>query len=424
MKILNNKSWKIGVAVSGGVDSMTLLDLYVKAGQDIVVVNIEHGLRGEASLRDSEFVKNYCAEHSIECLAFSVNAKNEAKKKKQSLELAARHLRYQIFDKLLEEKKVDRIALAHHANDNMETILMRLFRGTGIKGITGISDRGPYIHPLISYTREDILNYAIENDIPYVVDETNAYNDFSRNYVRNKVVPVIKKKFGDIENSFTRLSENALEIEKYLESQIIKYHKKGDKYFLKGIFAYPRLIQKYSIQKTLYDMGGIQDIESRHYNYIMSLEKKPLNTTINLPYNIIAVRDSDGLVFCYQQDYSTYLSEFYPDKKYKYGGFIYSFVKGKKIVNGISFDLDKVPEGAVIRTRKTGDKFKRVNGKTKLLSDYLTDAKVSVLDKQKLLLLAKDSEIFAILGMETGEKVRIDESTKHIIHIIKEKDNL
>ena len=126
----------------------------------------------------------------------------------------------------------------------------------------------------------------------------------------------------------------------------------------------------------------------------------------------------------YQQDYTTYLSEFFADKKYKYGGFIYSFVKGRKIVNGISLDLVKVPEGAVIRTRKTGDKFKRVNGKTKLLSDYLTDAKISVLDKQKLLLLAKDNEVFAILGLETGEKVKIDESTKQIMHIIKEKDNL
>ncbi|HKL73452.1 MAG TPA: tRNA lysidine(34) synthetase TilS [Clostridia bacterium] len=424
MKISTNKNCKIGVAVSGGVDSMSLLDLYIKSGQDIAVINIEHGLRGEASLKDTEFVKNYCAEHGIECWAFSVNAKADAKSQKQSLELSARKLRYQIFDKLLEEKKVDKIALAHHANDNMETVLMRMFRGTGIKGIVGIVDRGNYIRPLIKYTREEIELYAQENNVPSVTDETNAINSYSRNYIRNKIVPVIKKKFGDVESSFTRLSENAKEIEQYLESQIVKYQKKGDKYFLKDIFSHPNLIQKYSIQKTLYDMGGMQDIENRHYNYIMSLSKKPLNTTINLPFNIIAVRDVNGLVLCYQQDYTTYLSEFFADKKYKYGGFIYSFVKGRKIVNGISLDLVKVPEGAVIRTRKTGDKFKRVNGKTKLLSDYLTDAKISVLDKQKLLLLAKDNEVFAILGLETGEKVKIDESTKQIMHIIKEKDNL
>lgn len=403
---------------------MTLLDCYLKAGQDVVVVNIEHGLRGENSIRDSQFVKNYCAEKGIECWAFSVNAKNEAKKNKQSVELSARKLRYQIFDRLIDEKKVDRIALAHHANDNMETVLMRLFRGTGIKGLIGISDRGHYIHPLINYTREEIAVYAKENNIPFVVDETNNQNDFTRNYVRNKLIPVIKKKFGEVENSFTRLSENAKEVEEYIYSNIIQYQKKGDKYILNDIFSAPKLIQKYSIQKTLYDMGGVQDVENRHYEYIISLEKKPLNTTINLPFNIIAVRGDSGLLFCYQEDYSTYLSQFFVDKKYKYGGYKYSFNKGKKIINGISFDLDKVPEGAVIRTRKIGDKFKRVNGKTKLLSDYLTDAKMSVLDKQKLLFLAKDSEIFAILGLETGEKVKIDESTKNIIHIIKEKEVL
>jgi tRNA(Ile)-lysidine synthase len=424
MKISINKNWKIGVAVSGGADSMALLDLYLKSGQDIVVINIEHGIRGESSVKDSEFVKNYCAERGIPCWAFSVKAKTESKEKKLSIELAARKLRYEVFDKLLSDKKVDRIALAHHANDNMETVLMRLFRGTGVKGIIGISDRGHYIHPLLSYTRQEIESYVKENDIPYVTDETNALNNFCRNYTRNKIIPVIRKKFGDVEGSFTRLSENAKEIEQYLESQIVKYQVKGDKFFLKDIFSHPRLIQKYSIQKIIYDMGGMQDIESRHYSYIMSLEKKPLNTTINLPFNIIAIRDSDGLVFSYQKDYTTFCSGFFADKKYKYAGFSYYFRKGKNIVNGISFDLDKIPDGTVIRTRKTGDKFKRVNGKTKLLSDYLTDAKMSILDKQKLLVMAKDSEIFAVLGMETGEKVKIDEGTKNIMHIIKEKDNL
>lgn len=423
MKISVGKNLKIGVAVSGGVDSMTLLDLYIKAGQDIVVINVEHGLRGDASVRDSEFVKNYCMERGITCLSFSVDAKAEAKKEKQSVELAARIARYRIFDKILEEKTVDRIALAHHANDNMETVLMRIFRGTGIKGLMGIRDRGHYIHPLINYTREEIFAYARENNVPYVVDETNAYNDYSRNYIRNRIVPVVKKKFGDVESAFTRLCENAAEIEQFLESQAVKYTKKGDKYYLKDIFSHPKLIQKYSISKVLCDMGGVQDIEKRHYNYIISLEKKPLNTTINLPFNIIAVRDADGLVFSYCEDYSTYLCRFYPDKKYRYGGFAYSFVKGKKIVNGISFDLDKVPEGAVVRTRQSGDKFKRVNGRTKLLSDYLTDLKMNVLDKQKLLVLANGSEVYAILGLETGDKVKIDDNTKNIMHIIKEKDN-
>lgn len=423
MKITGNKNWKIGVAVSGGADSMALLDCYNKIGQNIVVINIEHGLRGESSIKDSQFVKDYCAEHGIECWAFSVHALKEAKKNKESAELAARKLRYQVFDRLLEEKKVDRIALAHHANDNMETVLMRLFRGTGIRGIIGIRDRGHYIHPLLKYTREEILYYVKKNNIPYVEDETNLCNDFSRNYIRNKIVPVIKKKFGDVEGSFTRLCQNAAEVEAYIETQILQYEKKGDKYSIKKIFEAPKLIRKYSINKVLAAMGCVQDIENRHYDYILMLENKPLNTIISLPYDLIAVRDADGLTFSKLPEYETYSSQFFPDKQYKFGEAVYSFAKGGKIVNGITMDLDKVPHDAVVRTRNEGDKFKRVNGRTKLLSDYLTDKKISVLDKQRLLFLAKDSEIYAILGMETSDKVKVDENTKNIIHIIKEKNN-
>jgi tRNA(Ile)-lysidine synthase len=424
MKISTEKNLLIGVAVSGGADSMTLLDCYIKANQKIVVINIEHGIRGESSIKDSEFVKKYCAEHGIECLAFSINVKKEARKAKESIELTARRMRYEIFDNLLKEKKVDKIALAHHANDNMETVMMRIFRGTGIKGISGIKDRDSYIHPLLNYTQEDITKYIKENKIPYVEDETNKRINYSRNYIRNKIVPVIKKKFGDVESSFTRLSKNAIEVEDYLESQIIKYEKKADKYYLNDIFNVPKLIQKYSIQRVLYDMGGVQDIENRHLDYVLSLANKPLNTIIDLPFDIIAIRDSNGLVFCYQQDYSTYSSQFYLDKIYKFGGYNYTFIKGDKIINKISIDLDKLPQESVVRTRQEGDIFKRVNGKTKLLSDYLTDAKMGVLDKQKLLVLANDKEIYAILGIETSDKVKVDEKTKDIIHIIKEKDVL
>ncbi|MFA6867284.1 MAG: tRNA lysidine(34) synthetase TilS [Clostridia bacterium] len=421
MKIqtLNNK--KIGVAVSGGIDSMTLLDMYIKAGQDIVVINIEHGLRGNESINDSQFVVDYCKKNNIECWFFAIETKKEAKIRKESTELTARLLRYEIFDNLIKEKKVDRIALAHHSNDNMETILMRIFRGTGVKGLCGIVDRDKYIHPLIEYSREQIENYAKANKINYVEDKTNFSSKYNRNYIRNKVVPIIKKRFGDVEETFTRLSKNASEVESYLETQIIKARKKGDKYYLDNIFEQHNLIIKYSVQKVLFDMGITQNIEMRHYNYIYSLAKKPMNTIISLPYEVICVKTNDGLVFCKERDYSTYSSQFFMEKGYSFAGNKYKFVIGDKIVNGISFDLDKLPSGCVVRTRLEGDKFKRVNGHSKLLSDYLNSIKMNVLEKRRLLLLASGSEIYAILGVETNDKVKVDDNTKTIIHIIKEK---
>lgn len=418
IQVYNNKT--IGVAVSGGVDSMTLLDLYMKAGQSIVVINIEHGIRGEESILDSKFVIDFCEKHNLRYLFFSIDTRKEAKKRKESIELAARRLRYEIFDKLIKDKTVDRIALAHHSNDNMETVLMRIFRGTGIKGLCGISDRDKYIHPLIEYSREEIIEYANANDINFVEDKTNYNSRYNRNYIRNRIVPVIKKRFGDVEETFTRLSKNSREVEDYLESKILKTRRKGEYYYLDNIFEEHKLIRKISIQRAFAEMGINQNIEMRHYDYINSLAAKPMNTIINLPYEVICVRTAEGIVFSKERDYSAYSSPFTLYKDYKFAGNKFRFVKGGDIIKGISFDLDKLPENCLIRTRLTGDKFKRVNGRTKLLSDYLNGIKMSVLEKRRLLLLAKNNIVYAVLGVETSDLVKVDENTKSIIHIIKE----
>ena len=130
--------------MSGGVDSMVMLDLLLKEKKDVVVVNVEHGIRGDASVEDSRFVAEYCRARGVDCLAYKVDAPAYARENNVSLELAARTLRYGIFDKLLEDKVVDEINLAHHLNDQVETMLMRIFRGTGIRGLRGIVDRAGY----------------------------------------------------------------------------------------------------------------------------------------------------------------------------------------------------------------------------------------------------------------------------------------
>lgn len=145
---------RIGVGVSGGMDSMALLHLLLEAQKDVTVINIDHGIRAEESQKDSEFVADFCKRKNIPFLAFQLDVLSESKKRKESLELCARNLRYQIFNDLIYQKKVDVIALAHHASDNMETVFMRILRGTGIRGLKGIQDREKFIHPLIGYSRD------------------------------------------------------------------------------------------------------------------------------------------------------------------------------------------------------------------------------------------------------------------------------
>ena len=208
---------KLGVAVSGGMDSMVLLDLCRKVQKKLVVINIEHGIRGQESISDSDFVQSYCRLCGVEYMRFSFNTLEEMKPG-ESVELAARRLRYDVFYRLLAEKTVDAIALAHHADDNAETLLMRIFRGTGIHGLIGMGERKGFVRPLLGVPHKDIEAYATEHRIPYVTDSTNLVDDCTRNYIRHEIMPKILALYPGAVEAFTRLSENAKEADEYIFS--------------------------------------------------------------------------------------------------------------------------------------------------------------------------------------------------------------
>lgn len=416
----NNK--KIGVGVSGGVDSMVLLDCLISQGADVLVVNIEHGIRGVESVRDSEFVKEYCQKNGIEFLPFSIDTLGEKQKKGISLELAARNLRYDIFYSLIKEKKADYIALAHHANDNAETVLMRILRGTGVRGIRGIVDTEAFIHPLLRYSRKEIENYARDRDIPFVEDSTNFESNYTRNYLRNVIFPKLNEKFSHIENSFSVLSENAIETEDFLQQNILPFEKREDDFFLNinSMRNAPMIIKKYSINRIFSEMGIFQDIEKRHYDYIIGLCEKGNNTSIDLPFSVEVCKEYDKLVFCKKEEIEKFCQVYEKEMQYTFMGNNYSFQNSDSIIKGCCIDENKIPKGSVIRTRKEGDIFKKCNGKTKKLSDFLNDKKIPKREREKFLYLAYGNEILAILGLEISDKIKIDISTKEITYIKKE----
>ena len=412
---------KTGVAVSGGMDSMALLDLYVKNGQDLVVINVEHGIRGKTSLRDSEFVKNYCAERNIPFLGFSVNAPLYAKEKGVSVEVAARVLRYGIFRKLLDDGTVDRIALAHHADDNTETVLMRILRGTGIGGLQGIRDSAEFIRPLLSYSRAEIIAYVKENVLPYVEDESNFDSVYTRNFLRNEIIPLLKKRYPDLNASFARLAENAAEVENYLSTQIIPSFECEEGIFIPDVFACPDLIVKYSLNAALKNMGVYQDVERVHFNAVVGLKDKQNNAFLNLPYGVNVAKYNGGLLL--YRPAKPFESIVFDGSEICSDGFIYRFFPSEKILKSCTADFDKL-KGAVVRRKEEGDFFRKVNGKRKLLSDFLNERKLSVAAKDSLLVVADGKTVLAVLGLEVADEAKITSETKKIIHIIKEKQNL
>lgn len=420
MEILVEKGLKIGVAVSGGVDSMVMLNLLKASGADIIAINIEHGIRGAVSKRDSKFVRNYCKRHEIECLAYNVDSPGYAVEQNMSVELAARTLRYEIFDKLLKDKVVDVIALAHHLNDQVETVLMRIFRGTGIKGLRGIVDREGYVHPMLNFTKQEIRDYAASNRIPYKEDATNFDSEYTRNYIRHEIIPHVKSRFPAFEGAVQKLAKAAEEIEDYMMSEAVEADIQGDSASLpiEILSMHPALAKK-TLAETLRRLGCEKDVEANHLESLIALSSSPNNARINLPYGYDAYKTYDKLCIVKRVENSYYESIFDPNGLYEYQEFSYTFSKTDGIKKGLTFDLDKVPEGAVVRTRKEGDKFKRYGGGTKSLSDYLTDVKMPLYMRDKLLLIAKDSTVYAVLGVEISDELKIDETTtkKYLINI-------
>lgn len=414
MKIAFDWNKKIGIAVSGGVDSMVLLDLMSKQSKNIVILNVEHGIRGEISRRDTLFVKKYADNLGINCIFKSVDAISYSKEKNISIELAARELRYQFFDSLIQSGVVDEIALAHHLDDQAETILMRIFRGTGVRGLRGIVDRLGYIHPLISITKADILEYALRNKIPFVDDHTNLESDYTRNYIRNEIMPLVKEKYNDVLSSFDVLSKNAIEIEDYLLKQIVEYKKFDDDsiYLPISVFDLHPLILKKSIVEALRYFDIEKDIEYANLEEIQKLVTAQNNSLIHLPFNVDVIKEYDKLVFCKRLKLSQYCKEFDVLSKYTYAGKEYVLSKMKPEKKKGFFDIEKLPKDTVIRTRKDKDIFTPYEGKRQLLSDYLTNKKVPKRVREKLLVVAKGSEVFIVLGIEISDKVKITNDTK------------
>ena len=221
---------KLVLGVSGGPDSISMLhildkirkDIKIKLNFEIVVVHINHMIREEAK-EDELYVKNYCDKNNIEFYSKSIDVKKLANNNKIGTEEAGRNARYTFFNEILEKTNSNKIAIAHNKNDNAETMIMNIIRGSGVSGLKGIEPkRGIYIRPLIECERAEIEKYCEENKLNPRIDKTNFENDYTRNKIRNIVIPYIKKEFNpNIINTLERLSNLIKEEETYIEKQVL-----------------------------------------------------------------------------------------------------------------------------------------------------------------------------------------------------------
>lgn len=225
---------KVVLAVSGGPDSICMLDILndikndetIDINFEIVVAHVNHMIRKEAE-EDEKYVKKYCEEKQIEFYSKSIDVQKMANNNKIGIEEAGRKARYDFFDEILERTNAQKIAIAHNKNDKVETVLMHILRGSGINGLKGIeAKRGKYIRPLIECERKEIEEYCTEKKLQPRIDKTNFENEYTRNKVRNLLIPYIQKEFNpNLIKTIDRLSNLVAEEENYMDRQVEKAYK-------------------------------------------------------------------------------------------------------------------------------------------------------------------------------------------------------
>lgn len=441
------KEDKVIAGVSGGADSIcllfVLLELQKRIPFEMVVVHVNHGLRGEDADGDEAYVRDLCNKYGITCEIYSENVELIAKKRKQSTEEAGRDVRRAAFKKTMEMYGGTKIALAHHKNDSVETFFMNLARGTGIKGLGGIRPvAGVYIRPLLCLTRTEIEAYLKEKEISYREDATNASDDYTRNRIRNHVLPYMEqevnaKTVSHISETMTQLQE----IQTFLEEQTkksmelcVKEQENGYLVLEKYFATVPLVLKPLILKEVLVLISGKEkDLEEVHLQAVQALFEKQVGKRIDLPYDMEGKRVYEGISlrkktipeeksFCVEIDFTdSLLREYQWGEKRITCRLVEKASKdaGSMEKSGTKcFDYDIISDKVCVRTRRPGDYITiHSDGRTQKLKSFFINEKIPEEKRDEILLVADGQHILWIAGMRTNCMYKVCEHTKRILEI-------
>ena len=441
--------------VSGGADSMCLLEALgayqSKLDFDLRVIHVEHGIRGEESLADADYVSAFCEERRIPCQIVAVDAPAYSVAHACSVEEAARELRYEAFETAARTaenrgcaKKADpgdmtgaksdhdrhvRIAVAHHMEDQAETMLWQLIRGSDIKGMGAMRPvRGRIIRPLLGSTRAQIEDFLRERDIRWREDATNSDGTYTRNRLRMDVLPVLTQLN---EQAVAHLCESAgrlQETESYLVQQtealyqrcVVKTERGG--WCVKAsILKEVPLLQRRVLYRVLQNASTrARDLTSKHVGLLQELFSHQTGRKLMLPYGVLAIRTYDG-VELFPDEVSDVIRDIQipPEKLFQMeilDRFDCAEISKKKYTKW--FDYDKIKYNVQIRGRQSGD-FLVVDdaGHRQKLKNYLVNEKIPQAEREKLMLLADGSHIMWVVGHRISNYYKVDEHTKRVLKV-------
>lgn len=426
------------LGVSGGADSVCLFRMMKQITEplkiQLIVVHIEHGIRGEESIQDAQFVESLCKEHQVVYRTYSFPVLEIAQKTKESTEEAGRRLRYETFYKVAGEYEKSKIAIAHNQNDNAETILFHMARGSGIKGLTGIAPvRDLIIRPLLCLTRNEIEVWLETMQQEYRTDKTNFMDIYARNKIRLHILPELEEINEKAVAHIMELSKKVRETYDYIYAQAAEkledeqYVQKTDNGFMirnKVMLEIPELLQEEMIYQILVHMrNAAKDITKEHVKSIRLLYMKQNSRKISLPGDIVATKVYEGIEIQIHNKHiekSFQKTEELPEEKFEFKIFENHAGIGEIPKNEYTkwFDYDKIKNGLQIRTRQQGDYFVLDDsGYKKSLKKYFIEAKIKRELRDEIPLLADDGHILWIVGYRISAAYKITSETKRIIEV-------
>ena len=423
---------KILLTVSGGVDSMVMLSIFVRLGYNIGVAHCNFGLRGKESDEDTEMVLQECEKLGIVCHSKRFDTEGEMARTGDSMEMTARRLRYEWFYELCHTEGYNVIAVAHHANDSIETFFINLLRGTGLRGLTGINRQyGRVVRPLLYATRKDILEYAVHNHIPYREDSSNRSTKYLRNKIRLGLLPMLQ----EINPRFTPLMRGNLyrlnDAQRFIDVAIdrirdtaVRRENGIDIINVEAIDEmYPREFVIYELLNSTYGFKG-DVVEELHRALKQGATNRRFYSRDYVAYldrGLIMVapiqEEDDCEVIVERDDMRSYCG----NSVLYYEHTDIDNVSEYNLPSNIALiDEEKLQYPLRIRRWREGDSFIPFGmAGRKKVGDYLTDQKVPIVERKRQFVLVSGEDIVWIVGRRTDERFRVGAKTENILKITK-----
>jgi len=434
---------KIIAAVSGGVDSVVLLDLLATEmgalGLTVIVAHFNHELRGAESEGDEQHVAQLARHYGFELYVERANTEGYAKHHKLGIQEAARNLRYSFFESLLLSSGFDRIATAHNADDNAETVLLNLFRGAGVQGLSGIpvyrEDR-KIIRPLLFASRFDIEQYALHEQLAYRNDSSNEKDHYTRNYLRHQILPLIKENINpNVVQTLQRSAELFRELEAFLtystrggfDLAVVKRTDDELHLAIPRLRSNPALMQQYILMHAASEFAK-KKLEYEQVNAIIELTEGLTGSSVSISKDYVVFRDRENLVFRKNEQSAAFRIVIQPNHRYEFRRFHFSseVMEGNERNAGTGngaiehIDADRLGgESLILRSWGDGDAFVPLGMKArKKISDFFVDAKIPIYEKHQIPILeTRDGDVVWVCGHRIDDRFKVTNETKRVMKL-------